>query len=248
MCNLSGVLGGVVAPPAPPPARRTPAARLSYSMGAKYSAVHCMKGSMQQVTEENADRKAAGYRYRHSQWTQLKTSGNSPSPRSGHDVVVIGSKAYLFGGCGGEQVRTEPTNHPLGFISLLQLLSLISNTTTRSLPDFVKAALLCVVTDSGCAIHVFFSQFCLLPRARLRRDKKKRAKSCIQLLPLVLRYVEIVSRARVRVAWADVGRIKTNRNFPPLTSLQPFWSVGKLPIRSKSCVMQWSALVSAVVL
>lgn len=77
----------------------------SYSMGAKYSAVHCMKGSMQQVTEEASDRKAAGYRYRHSQWTQLKTSGSSPSPRSGHDVVVIGNKAYLFGGCGGEQVR-----------------------------------------------------------------------------------------------------------------------------------------------
>ena len=43
-------------------------------------------------------------RNRHSQWTQLNTSGSSPSPRSGHDVVVIGSKAYLFGGCGGEQV------------------------------------------------------------------------------------------------------------------------------------------------
>lgn len=68
-----------------------------------------MKGSMQQVTEEASDRKAAGYRYRHSQWTQLKTSGSSPSPRSGHDVVVIGSKAYLFGGCGGEQVRCAPT-------------------------------------------------------------------------------------------------------------------------------------------
>lgn len=68
-----------------------------------------MKGSMQQVTEEAPDRKAAGYRYRHSQWTQLQTSGSSPSPRSGHDVVVIGSKAYLFGGCGGEQVRYGPT-------------------------------------------------------------------------------------------------------------------------------------------
>lgn len=60
---------------------------------------------MKQVTEEVPDRKAAGYRYRHSQWTQLNTSGNSPTPRSGHDVVVIGNKAYLFGGCGGEQVR-----------------------------------------------------------------------------------------------------------------------------------------------
>lgn len=64
-----------------------------------------MRSSMQQVTEDISDRKAAGYRYRHSQWTQLNTSGNSPSPRSGHDVVVIGNKAYLFGGCGGEQVR-----------------------------------------------------------------------------------------------------------------------------------------------
>lgn len=81
------------------------AALVPSSMGAKYSAVHCMKSSMQQVTEETSDRnKGTGYRNRHSQWTQLNTSGSSPSPRSGHDVVVIGSKAYLFGGCGGEQV------------------------------------------------------------------------------------------------------------------------------------------------
>lgn len=76
-------------------------------MGAKYSAVHCMRNSMQaQVprTGDSSDSKAAGYKNRHNQWTKLKTSGSSPSPRSGHDVVVIGSKAYLFGGCGGEQV------------------------------------------------------------------------------------------------------------------------------------------------
>ncbi|CAN0328758.1 unnamed protein product [Ectocarpus sp. 12 AP-2014] len=72
-------------------------------MGAKYSAVHCMRSSMQQVTEDVSARKAAGYRYCHNQWTKLNTSGDSPSPRSGHDVVVIGNKAYLFGGCGGEQ-------------------------------------------------------------------------------------------------------------------------------------------------
>ncbi|KAG5182529.1 hypothetical protein JKP88DRAFT_164369 [Tribonema minus] len=35
-------------------------------------------------------------------WVCLQTSGQGPSPRSGHDVVVIGRKAYLFGGCGGE--------------------------------------------------------------------------------------------------------------------------------------------------
>ncbi|CAN0568204.1 unnamed protein product, partial [Ectocarpus sp. 12 AP-2014] len=47
-------------------------------------------------------------------WTKLNTSGDSPSPRSGHDVVVIGNKAYLFGGCGGEQVRYgsySPSQH-----------------------------------------------------------------------------------------------------------------------------------------
>lgn len=77
----------------------------SPTMGAKYSAVHCMRNSMQQqVTKEKSKPKTTGYRNRHSQWTQLKTSGSSPSPRSGHDVVVIGNKAYLFGGCGGEQV------------------------------------------------------------------------------------------------------------------------------------------------
>lgn len=38
----------------------------------------------------------------HKRWVRLQTSGRSPSPRSGHDVVVIGPKAYLFGGCGGE--------------------------------------------------------------------------------------------------------------------------------------------------
>lgn len=77
-----------------------------YSMGAKYSAVHCMRNSMQQpvVLEEDSDRRTAGHRNRHNQWTKLKTSGCSPSPRSGHDVVVIENKAYLFGGCGGEQV------------------------------------------------------------------------------------------------------------------------------------------------
>ncbi len=35
-------------------------------------------------------------------WAKLQTSGQAPSPRSGHDVVLIGNKAYLFGGCGCE--------------------------------------------------------------------------------------------------------------------------------------------------
>ncbi len=35
-------------------------------------------------------------------WVKLQTSGQAPSPRSGHDVVVIGNKAYMFGGCGCE--------------------------------------------------------------------------------------------------------------------------------------------------
>ncbi len=33
-------------------------------------------------------------------WVKLQTSGQVPSPRSGHNVVVIGNKAYMFGGCG----------------------------------------------------------------------------------------------------------------------------------------------------
>lgn len=78
-------------------------------MGAKYSAVHCIRNSMQkEVPQENNGtnaRRTNGYRNCHNQWARLQTSGSSPSPRSGHDVVVIGSKAYLFGGCGGEQVR-----------------------------------------------------------------------------------------------------------------------------------------------
>ncbi|CAB1101283.1 unnamed protein product [Ectocarpus sp. CCAP 1310/34] len=36
-------------------------------------------------------------------WVRLQTSGRPPSPRSGHDVAVIGNKAYLFGGCGGDE-------------------------------------------------------------------------------------------------------------------------------------------------
>ncbi|CAM9188719.1 unnamed protein product [Phaeothamnion confervicola] len=38
----------------------------------------------------------------HGAWVRLQTDGKGPSPRSGHDVVVIDDKAYLFGGCGGE--------------------------------------------------------------------------------------------------------------------------------------------------
>ncbi|KAG5191831.1 hypothetical protein JKP88DRAFT_174058 [Tribonema minus] len=41
-------------------------------------------------------------RQEHQQWVKLQTSGTVPSPRSGHDVAVVGSKVYLFGGCGGE--------------------------------------------------------------------------------------------------------------------------------------------------
>ncbi|CAM9559870.1 unnamed protein product, partial [Discosporangium mesarthrocarpum] len=47
--------------------------------------------------------KCGGFKDCHYQWARLQTSGRSPSPRSGHDVVVIDNKAYLFGGCGGEQ-------------------------------------------------------------------------------------------------------------------------------------------------
>ncbi len=39
-------------------------------------------------------------------WFKLKTSGKAPSPRSGHDVVVIGNKAYLFGGCGCNEINS----------------------------------------------------------------------------------------------------------------------------------------------
>ncbi|CAM9514931.1 unnamed protein product [Choristocarpus tenellus] len=72
-------------------------------MGAKYSAVHCMKNGMHQPPMEGSGPKNSGFRDCHQQWVRLQTSGRSPSPRSGHDVVVIGNKAYLFGGCGGEQ-------------------------------------------------------------------------------------------------------------------------------------------------
>jgi N-acetylneuraminic acid mutarotase len=41
-------------------------------------------------------------RNEHQRWVRLQTSGQGPSPRSGHDVAVIGNKVYLFGGCGGE--------------------------------------------------------------------------------------------------------------------------------------------------
>lgn len=77
-------------------------------MGAKQSAVLSMRKRMQErKTLEAAvtgSKVPLEYRDHHHQWTKLKTSGTLPSPRSGHDVVVIGHKAYLFGGCGGEQV------------------------------------------------------------------------------------------------------------------------------------------------
>lgn len=64
-----------------------------------------MQGQVSQDDGGANARKTNGYRNCHNQWARLQTSGSSPSPRSGHDVVVIGNKAYLFGGCGGEQVN-----------------------------------------------------------------------------------------------------------------------------------------------
>mmetsp|Transcript_32071 Transcript_32071/g.108930 ORF Transcript_32071/g.108930 Transcript_32071/m.108930 type:complete len:99 (-) Transcript_32071:565-861(-) len=34
-------------------------------------------------------------------WTQVKSSGSSPSPRSGAASVIVGSHMYIFGGYGG---------------------------------------------------------------------------------------------------------------------------------------------------
>ena len=33
------------------------------------------------------------------QWTEVQSSGQKPSPRSGHSMTYIGSNIYLFGGC-----------------------------------------------------------------------------------------------------------------------------------------------------
>lgn len=41
-------------------------------------------------------------RQEHATWVKLQTCGPCPSPRSGHDVAVVGTKLYLFGGCGGD--------------------------------------------------------------------------------------------------------------------------------------------------
>ncbi|KAG5191249.1 hypothetical protein JKP88DRAFT_259626 [Tribonema minus] len=41
-------------------------------------------------------------RQEHNRWVKLQVCGTVPSPRSGHDVAVVGNKLYLFGGCGGE--------------------------------------------------------------------------------------------------------------------------------------------------
>ncbi|CAM9368587.1 unnamed protein product, partial [Heterosigma akashiwo] len=34
------------------------------------------------------------------QWRKINTTGHLPRKRSGHGMVVIGKKAYLYGGCG----------------------------------------------------------------------------------------------------------------------------------------------------
>jgi len=139
-------------------------------------------------------------------------------------VVVIGSKAYLFGGCGGEQVRTEPTTLRLSHCCSC-CSRIISNTQLR---------LLCPIsTKRGTSMRTFLrgnwfgmGNMCWFPGLvycnEQHFDGKNTAPELHSTLPFVLRYVVRQSSSRTCCV-ADVGRIKTNRNFLPLP---PYNSVG----------------------
>lgn len=57
------------------------------SMGGKCSTLSC--------TECSGRQKKKGRAITVGRWTRLQTSGRSPSPRSGHDVAVIGNKVCI---------------------------------------------------------------------------------------------------------------------------------------------------------
>ncbi|CAM9434454.1 unnamed protein product [Chrysoparadoxa australica] len=85
-------------------------------MGAQYSAGKCCRGkSLRDNMWVEESPKKRDHLPGHKQWTKLDTSGISPSPRSGHDVVVINNKVYLFGGCGGDQEQISCLNDLFSF-------------------------------------------------------------------------------------------------------------------------------------